>query len=62
MANITDQFVTSFSELYIGDKRTIGDVDYTDQANVRSFFVGGPTASRTRQLMLRSLMMLVYLL
>ena len=45
MANITDQFVTSFSELYIGDKRTIGDVDYTDQANVRGFFVGGTTAA-----------------
>ena len=33
MANITDQFVTSFSELFIGDKTAIGTVDYTDEAN-----------------------------
>ena len=43
MANITDQFVTSFSELYIGNKNAIGTTDYTDADEVRGFFVGGKT-------------------
>ena len=41
MANITDQFVTSFSELYIGDKTALGVVDYDMASNVRDFFTGG---------------------
>ena len=47
MANITDQFVTSFSELYIGDKTVIGDTygDFDTEANVRAFFDGGTTAA-----------------
>ena len=41
MANITDQFVTSFSELYIGDKSSVTAASYgvfTDEMNVRKFF------------------------
>ena len=38
MANITDQFVTSFSELYIGAK---GITVYTVDGTVKNFFTGG---------------------
>ena len=41
MANITEQFVTSFSELYIGVKEAVTAASYGDfgtEANVRKFF------------------------